>query len=109
MDLDAVNAVFKRAGVTYGYCGQFAFLANQDEAFAQRISQRCSEDRTARLDASDLVYLYVLVALRQFIDRGAKAHRVFEQGGGAKLDALFRIVRSGADFGFDRHLISPLS
>src|ERR1019366_3464583 len=104
VDLDAVGAVFEFVVVAYGFGGQLAFLADRDEAFVQRVSQRCAEDKAARFDAGDLVDLHVLVALRQLIYRGAKIDRVFEQSGDvAELDALLGIVRDGADTGFDGH------
>ena len=95
--------------VPYGLGGQLAFLADRDEALVQRVGQRRAEDEAARLDAGDLVDLHVLVAVHQFVHGGAKTGRVLEQRGDvAELDALFRIVRDGADVGFDSHVDSLL-
>ncbi len=89
VDLDAVGAVFEFVVVAYGLGGQLAFLADRNEALAQRVGQRRAEDEAARLDAGDLVDLHVLVAAHQVIYRDAKTDRVLEQGGDvAELDVL---------------------
>jgi hypothetical protein len=77
---------------------------------------RAAEDEAPRLDAGDLVDLQSRPGLHQLIDGAAERARIRQQGRDVtEQDALFRVIRNGADGGLQvmiechRFLVSMVS
>ena len=98
MDFELVSAVFKLVGHRSGFPRKFLRLAHGDEACSQAISQRRTEDESARLNARNQVDMATPVVIAELVHEIVKSLAVLEQGREVvKQNSGLRIVRNLAD------------
>src|SRR5262249_31342556 len=94
----SIDAVFEAVVLTDGPRGQFALLANGDEAAAKLVRNGAAENEAARLDPGDMVDPGRQEWPYQPVNGGPESGRAGDESRDiAKEDAGFRIVRDRPD------------
>src|SRR3954447_7979284 len=91
LDLEDGLAILQRVGRLERGAGQFALLANRDEAGAEVVGHRRREDEAARLDADDLVDGAAAVMRDDRVDSARECDVIGEQ----RADVLEQHARPG--------------
>src|SRR3974390_1173161 len=102
MHAHGAGAILEGIVLLVSLIGEFALLANRDEAGAEPDSWGGSKDKAPGGDAYDRIDTARLVLVDHQIDAGGKEMRVRQQGGDVfELDPRFGEIRNVADGALD--------
>lgn len=111
VQFDGVGAVFEIVRCFEGLVRQFAFFANRDEPYTERICQRAAEYEPAGFRCNDGGNTLIAVPLEEHVDGFLEFRAVLQQSRDIfKIDAGFREIRYASNGLFQiAHKFIPLS
>src|SRR6266852_8652208 len=80
VDFERVRAIFEGVGDAGSFCGELFGFAHGDEAGAEAVSERGSEDESAGFDSGNDIDLVAVVVFAEEIDQGVEALLILQQG-----------------------------